>query len=198
MKKAGKAKSDLSDLSQLKPANYNPRKISDKAAAGLKKSIKKFGDISGIVWNKRTGNLVCGHQRMDRLKEIGAKLQDGQIVTPAGECFNVRVVDWDIATEKTANVTANNKAISGAFTGELEELLGDIESIIGEEDFTDLRLDELTKEAGEADIVEWSDDTVEAAGVFIFRAPIEYQAKIRAILKKEFPGLSFDEETIYG
>ena len=58
----------LKNIDDLKPASYNPRKISKKAFEGLEVSLKKFGDISGIVWNKRTGNLVSGHQRVAKLR----------------------------------------------------------------------------------------------------------------------------------
>jgi len=37
-------------LSDLKPAAYNPRKITDEQLEMLKKSFKKFGDLSGIVY----------------------------------------------------------------------------------------------------------------------------------------------------
>ncbi len=46
----------------LRPAHYNPREITAEAAEGLRHSLVEFGDISGIVWNQRTGNLVCGHR----------------------------------------------------------------------------------------------------------------------------------------
>ena len=49
----------LRSIEDLKPASYNPRRISDRAARALAKSIGDFGDLSGIVWNKRTGNLVA-------------------------------------------------------------------------------------------------------------------------------------------
>lgn len=54
----------LTALDDLAAAPYNPRRISEDAAAGLRGSIETFGDLSGIVWNERTGNLVAGHQRV--------------------------------------------------------------------------------------------------------------------------------------
>jgi ParB-like chromosome segregation protein Spo0J len=44
-------------LSQLKPAEYNPRSISDEALRGLQSSIEEFGCVELIVWNKRTGKV---------------------------------------------------------------------------------------------------------------------------------------------
>lgn len=52
--------------------------ISAKALAGLKRSLEKFGDLSGLVWNKRIGHLVCGHQRLTAL--AGARMEDGVVV----------------------------------------------------------------------------------------------------------------------
>ena len=74
-------------LSDLKPAPYNPRTITPEAVQALQVSLSEFGDISGIVWNKRTKHLVAGHQRLEALKKKhGDKLaiQDGALVAPGG------------------------------------------------------------------------------------------------------------------
>ena len=39
-------------------ADYNPRKLSDESRKTLKRGIKKFGLVGGIVVNKRTGLTV--------------------------------------------------------------------------------------------------------------------------------------------
>ena len=41
-------------VKDLKPAAYNPRKISKEKLAALKKSLEEFGDLFGIVYNTRT------------------------------------------------------------------------------------------------------------------------------------------------
>jgi len=41
------------DVKSLKPAGYNPRKITDKKLEMLKKSLEEFGDLSGIIFNRR-------------------------------------------------------------------------------------------------------------------------------------------------
>ena len=119
----------LKSLDQLKPAPYNPREIAPEAMEGLRASLGAFGDISGIVWNKRSGHLVCGHQRVMalRLKHgNGLKLDNGALVNQDGERFMVRVVDWDDPTEKAANVAANNPHIAGDYTPELGPLLEEL------------------------------------------------------------------------
>ena len=106
-------------IEDLVAASYNPRTITAEALGGLKISVRELGDISGIVWNKRSGQLVCGHQRIKALKEeFGDALQmdNGFILTPKGDQFSIRVVDWDEAKERLANVMANNRHIMGDFT----------------------------------------------------------------------------------
>ena len=58
----------------LVPAEHNPRTITDARSQQLAKSMGKFGDLSGIVFNRRTGRLVCGHQRIKHL-QANAKIR---------------------------------------------------------------------------------------------------------------------------
>lgn len=107
----------IENLSVLKAAEYNPRKISQAALDGLKYSLQEFGDISGIVFNQRTGRLVAGHQRVKALIDKFGDLQiSGDLIeTPAG-VFKIRVVDWDEDKEKAANIAANAESIQGQWT----------------------------------------------------------------------------------
>lgn len=119
----------INDINELVAAPYNPRTITAEAMTGLKTSIRELGDISGIVWNKQTGHLVCGHQRVEALKgEFGSGLAiDGDsIVTPKGDRFPVRVVEWDEAKERLANVMANNPHVMGDFTRDAIDLVDDL------------------------------------------------------------------------
>ncbi len=45
-------------LEDLVPAPYNPRSIDADSARGLRASLKRYGDLGGIVWNATTGHLV--------------------------------------------------------------------------------------------------------------------------------------------
>lgn len=56
---------DLKSIDDLKPDPGNPRGIEEPAAAGLRMSLQAFGDIGGLVWNRQTGELVAGHQRVE-------------------------------------------------------------------------------------------------------------------------------------
>lgn len=108
---------------QLVAAEYNPRTISDKRVAQLGKSMAKFGDLSSITMNRRTGRLVSGHQRVRNLlpnariettetsDDVGT-IAVGRIVSGKNS-WPYRLVDWDEKTEKAANIAAN--AAGGEF-----------------------------------------------------------------------------------
>lgn len=123
----------LASLADLAADAANPRDISEESAEGLRNSIKRFGDLSGIVFNKRTGELVAGHQRVNQIR---AEFGDALAIEPINEAaslfgirvsaeqyFPVRVVDWSTAMQRAANVAANNPRIQGKFTGELSTYL---------------------------------------------------------------------------
>ena len=84
----------------LKADPRNPRKMAPEATSGLAISMETFGPLD-IVFNQRTGELVSGHQRIDRLKAAGATelVREGEwgyIAHPkTGERFPVRFVEWD-------------------------------------------------------------------------------------------------------
>src|SRR5688572_1373991 len=88
-------------VSQIKPAAYNPRKDlkpGDPAYDRLKKALAQFALVEPLVWNKRTGNLVGGHQRFKILLERGDKK------------VPVSVVDLDDRDEKALNLSLNKHA----------------------------------------------------------------------------------------
>ena len=130
----------------LKADPKNPRTIEAPALRGLGVSMETFGDLSGIVWNEKTGRLVAGHQRMNRLKAAGVdewtrEGNEGFITHPkTGEVFKIRIVDWDETTERMANLSANNPEIQGEFTEEAALQLRGLEE---EAKFQDLMLHEL-------------------------------------------------------
>jgi ParB-like chromosome segregation protein Spo0J len=105
-------------IGQLNPAAYNPRKDlqpGDPEYEKLKKSIQEFGYVEPIVWNKRTGNIVGGHQRYKVLLDMGMSEID---------CV---VVDLDEEKEKALNIALNK--ISGDWnTTLLKDLLREIDN----------------------------------------------------------------------
>lgn len=66
-------------LADLRPDPQNPREIDEAGAAGLGYSIEEFGDLSGIVFNEQTRELVCGHKRREQLAKacgLDAKINE--------------------------------------------------------------------------------------------------------------------------
>ena len=83
---------------RLNPATYNPRvdlKPGDKEYEKLKRSINEFGYVEPVIWNRQTGNVVGGHQRLKVLLDLGHTEVD---------CV---VVDLDIQREKALNIALN-------------------------------------------------------------------------------------------
>src|SRR3990167_6207784 len=173
MSKTGK-KSEPSKLSDLAVAPYNPRRISPAASAGLRASLSTFGDIAGIVWNTRTGHLVCGHQRVAELTRLHGDLSiaDGRATAPDGESWAVRVVDWPLAREKAANVAANNPHVAGEFTEDVAALLAEIQAA-DEKLFVALALDKLG-----ADYPLPPDEGLTGA-----RASLDYEGKLQVLIE---------------
>jgi DNA modification methylase len=104
-------------INKIKPAAYNPRhnlQPGDPEYEKLVRSIDEFDCVEPLVWNRRTGNLVGGHQRLKVLKARG----DTEV-----ECS---IVDLSPEQEKALNLALNK--ISGQWDQEklatlLDELL---------------------------------------------------------------------------
>lgn len=58
---------------QIKKADYNPRLIDENSLKKLTKDIRQHGLVTPLVWNKRTGVLVSGHQRLAAMDKIHRK-----------------------------------------------------------------------------------------------------------------------------
>ena len=121
-------------VADLFPDPNNPRRISDKAAAGLGAGIKRFGYVGVPVFNKRTKELVGGHQGRDRLLELGV------------ETVPTMVVNLSRKDQHALNVLLNNPHIAGEFTDGLEDYLVEIEESFGEDLFEELGFQDLWDE----------------------------------------------------
>ena len=118
-------------VADLVPSEYNPRKISDRAMRGLRASLERFGELGGIVWNKRTGRLVGGHQRVKALATLGVVEAE------------VRVVDLDASEEKAANLALNHPGIGGEWDDALlAVVLDDVKRDLPTA-FEELQLDDI-------------------------------------------------------
>lgn len=103
--------------SQIKRAEYNPRVIDEESLKKLTKDIREHGLVTPLVWNKRTGVLVSGHQRLAAMDKIHRK-KDYEVP--------VAVIDVDEKEEKQLNVQMNNPSLQGSWDlGALAELRDD-------------------------------------------------------------------------
>jgi ParB-like chromosome segregation protein Spo0J len=86
-------------IKKIKRAPYNPRRTlrpGEPEYVKLHRSLEAYGLVDPLVWNKRTGNLIGGHQRLTVLeREYKATAVD------------VSVVDLSLADEKILNVALN-------------------------------------------------------------------------------------------
>lgn len=88
----------------IKNAPYNPRIMDESAKKRLRQNIAKHGLVAALTWNKRTGNLVGGHQRLEQLDSL-EKSKDYELT--------VCVVDVDEREEAALNVQLNNPSMQG-------------------------------------------------------------------------------------
>ena len=86
---------EIKKISDLKPAPYNPRQSTEKQEKKLQESLKKFGVVEPIIFNKQTGYIVGGHFRVRELKKLGYK---------EVECV---IVDLSEEDEKELNIRLN-------------------------------------------------------------------------------------------
>jgi hypothetical protein len=108
--------------SEIHPADYNPRKIDEQGKRMLKRSMKQFGVVGGIIVNSQTGNtIVGGHQKVAILDEM-YKYPDNDY------SLRVEMISVDRKTEKTLNIALNNGNISGSWDFDaLARLVPDID-----------------------------------------------------------------------
>lgn len=58
-------------ISDLIPADYNPRKLSDSSFAMLKKSLEELGQVKPIIVNGANNIIMAGHQRTRAMTALG-------------------------------------------------------------------------------------------------------------------------------
>lgn len=120
-------------IDELKPASYNPRRLTVDQHKHLTESLEKFGMVDPIICNKHIGReniIVGGHMRWMVAKELKY------------ETVPVFYVDLDEAKEKELNVRLNKNV--GEFNYDLLANNFEIESLkdIG---FTDMELGLIEK-----------------------------------------------------
>ena len=144
------------NIKELKPAAYNPRKISDKAFADLTESLRRYEMVDPLIVNGSTDRkniIIGGHQRYRAAKELGYKT------------VPVVYIDLDEAREIELNLRLNRN--TGEFDFELlkqldidllldvgfdDTDLADIWNAALETDDDDFDIEKAVKEAAETNI----------------------------------------------
>lgn len=121
-------------IKDLNRATYNPRidlMPGDAEYDNLRANILAYGFILPIIYNKRTGNVVGGHQRLTVLENEGV------------EEVEVSVVDIDEKQEKQLNIALNK--IDGEWDNErLAEILVELGDEATETGFSQWEIDQIT------------------------------------------------------
>lgn len=154
------------NVSKLNPAKYNPRKDlkpGDAEYEKLKRSIEQFGYVEPVIWNKATGRVVGGHQRLKILVDSGLTEVDCVVVELSEEnekALNVALNkisgEWD--TDKLAMLISDLQGsdFDVSLTGFEEDELADLFSKTAEKEVTDDDFD-LTAALEKASFVERGD-----------------------------------------
>jgi len=128
------------NAADLLPADYNPRKDlkpGDSEYEKLKRSIEQFGYVEPVIWNKATGRVVGGHQRLKVLMDMGITEVD---------CV---VVDMPEDKEKALNIALNK--ISGEWDKDkLSLLIADLQGVdfdVSLTGFDPAEIDDLFKDS---------------------------------------------------
>jgi len=128
---------ETKSLVDLCAAPYNPHTISAEMLDSLGASIARFGLVEPIVWNRRSGNVVGGHQRLKILAAQGVEETD------------VVVVDLAPDEERTLNL-ALNKITGDWDIPKLSAVLEELQLADADLDLTGFGQDEIGEIFGEA------------------------------------------------
>ncbi|MDD2664393.1 MAG: hypothetical protein PHD19_11635 [Dechloromonas sp.] len=121
---------------ELRPHPKNPRTIGKKQEQRLRGKVKDVGLVQPLIWNRRTGYLVGGHQRMevlDRLEKYNALTRENDYQLDVSAC------ELSDAQELEMLVFLNNPSASGSFD---LDLLADLNLSAGI-DFAGMGFDQI-------------------------------------------------------
>jgi hypothetical protein len=132
------------NIKDLKPAIYNPRKLTGKEYKHLRDSMEIFGAVDPAIVNsakERFNNIIGGHQRIHIWAELGHLTYPCVYVDIPDEAkereLNLRLNknlgewDWDqlanFSEDELLKVGFEKADINGIFTVKSDEVKGEIE-----------------------------------------------------------------------
>ena len=130
------------NIKELKAYDKNPRKMGKEEYKLLVDSLQKYGDLSGVVFNRKTGNLIGGHQRTSHFKSSNAKViitesfdtptKQGTValgyVVLDGEKYSYREVEFSELDEQKANILPNK--VSGTWDFDMLANAFDVDTLM--------------------------------------------------------------------
>lgn len=142
--------------SEINLADYNPRVISEEAKKSIKRGIKKFGLLGGVIVNRATGmTIVSGHQRVAVMDDLNKYPENDYIL-------RVDVIEVGEKEEKELNILLNNPNAQGSWDFDLlREIIPDIDYKIAgltAEDLNSIGVDYLLKTDEESAIADALND----------------------------------------
>lgn len=123
---------DTIKITEIKPARYNPRKISENDYKKLSNSINEFGLVDPIIINLSNMHIIGGHQRYDVLMDkyiAGDKNYEDLLLIKRGDIGWIfpdeELTVSDLNHEKALNLVLNK--VNGDWElGKLEDLFNDL------------------------------------------------------------------------
>lgn len=160
--------------SEIHLADYNPRTISDEARKSIKRGIKKYGLLGGLIVNKGTGmTLVSGHQRLSVMDELNKFPENDYTI-------RIDVIDVDEKQEKELNILLNNPNAQGQWDFDaLRKLIPDIDykdAGLTEEDLNLIGVDFMLQTEEENSLADSLEELM---------LPVQEKKEIEKAVKKE-------------
>ena len=106
-------KTEKRKVLELNPAEYNPRRLTDKQREDLTASVREFGEVEPVVINTN-GTIVGGHQRIKvyvdlGITEITARVPSRKLTETEEKRLNLRlnknVAEWDMEKLKELDLS---------------------------------------------------------------------------------------------
>lgn len=193
----------------IKHYDQNHRYMSKAEFGKFKASLHDFGDLSPIIINLKTGNIIGGHRRDEAMDLKSCKFEwsikydepDHQGTVALGyvvynnSLYNVRAVYWDVHTEAIANIAANK--IRGSY--DLESLINDVDPEIlklggfSEDEITQFQdmAEEAEEDFKDKEEEGFEDEETEGISIIIHVEDNFELAEVKRILDEHLVGFSY-------
>ena len=157
---------DKIKLTEITPAGYNPRLISEEDYGRLKNSIEHFGLVDPIIINLKNNRIIGGHQRYDVLLDeynLNGDYEELDLLKlgDIGLVFLDTELKMDSEDREKALNLALNKISGGWDNTKLNTIFDDLNSKGFDLDLTGFNNIEITQLSLEEDINYESFDSVE-------------------------------------